>query len=230
MNLYFRELKAHRKALIIWSLIMVFLSMAGIGKYTASLASGGGGQWLNDMMKEMPKSLQALFGVGLMDLSKLMDYYGILFLYIALVATIHAVFTGNQIISKEERDKTAEFLLVKPISESFGSNLLKLMAALLVLQLIFLTLGAFMAAIIGRHKLSAALASGIMLFMFLLSILTDIAGQLDFLRYFTYYKYYDAKELLKGGYTAVYPVLTALFVIIFTAGTYYFYKKRDMRL
>jgi len=39
-----------------------------------------------------------------------------LFLYLVLMATIHASMLGADIISKEERDKTFEFLMVKPVS------------------------------------------------------------------------------------------------------------------
>ena len=34
------------------------------------------------------------------------------------MATVHAAMLGADIISKEERDKTAEFLFVKPISRN----------------------------------------------------------------------------------------------------------------
>ncbi|MHB8130930.1 MAG: ABC transporter permease subunit [Mobilitalea sp.] len=260
MNLYLREMKAHRKSIIIWSISMIFLILAGIG------AATGVGSF-NDMMAEMPPSLQNLFGVGLFDLSKLVDYFGILYLYIALMATIHAVMIGNNIIAKEERDKTAEFLLVKPISrkkiitaklsvaltmviilnlvtwittyaaftefsegEQFTTAIFHLMVGLLGLQIVFLSLGALLAAWIGRYKLSSPIATGILMTMFLLSVMIDISGKIEYLRVFSFFKYFDAKDILKLGYNFTYLFIAAILTVLFAFGSYYFYQKRDMRI
>lgn len=264
MNIYIRELKAHRKSLIIWCAAMIFLIIASMGKYSAGAGAGAGS--FNEIMGKMPESLQNLFGVGVFDLSKALDYIGVLFLYIALVAVIHAAMLGSGIISKEEQDKTVEFLMTKPVSrqqiitskllsaltiilvlnvvtyvttfsmlsyfskdEPFAANLFKLMLALFALQLLFTALGAFCAALISRPKLSSAIATGILMLMFMLSIIVDIAGNVDFLRFYTLFKYYDAKDILKRGYDIVYPIISVVLLVVLTSGTYYFYKKRDLR-
>lgn len=113
MNIFLRELKAYRKNLLYWSLGMIFLVGSGMAKYGAYQ---GNGNSINDLMAQFPKSIQVIFGMDGFDLSKASGYFGVLFLYIALTATIHAVLLGTDLISKEERDKTAEFLLTKPIS------------------------------------------------------------------------------------------------------------------
>ena len=59
-----------------------------------------------------------LLGFSDLDLSKVSGYYGMLFIYLLLMATIHAAMLGATIIAKEERDKTSEFLFVKPVSRS----------------------------------------------------------------------------------------------------------------
>ncbi|CEG26422.1 ABC transporter permease subunit [Bacillus sp. B-jedd] len=113
MNIFFRELKAHRKSLIIWCLGVIFMIVSGMGKYDAMSNSG---QSINDLMGALPKGLQAFFGIGGLDLSTVIGYYGLLYLYVVIMAAIHAVMLGANIIAKEERDKTAEFLFSKPVS------------------------------------------------------------------------------------------------------------------
>jgi ABC-2 type transport system permease protein len=115
MNLFKRELKANRRSLIIWSIGVIFMVAAGMGKYSSL---DGTGQSMNMLMADMPKSLQAIMGTGSLDLSTPIGYFGILFLYLAVMAAIHAAMLGSNILSKEERDKTVEFLLVKPISRT----------------------------------------------------------------------------------------------------------------
>lgn len=115
MNLLKREMKANLKSLIIWSIGVVFMVAAGMGKYSSL---EGTGQSMNALMADMPKSLQAIMGTGSLDLSTPLGYYGVLFLYLAVMAGIHAALLGANIIAKEERDKTVEFLLVKPVSRA----------------------------------------------------------------------------------------------------------------
>jgi ABC-2 type transport system permease protein len=113
MNVYVREMRAHRKSLFIWCIGMMALIGSGMGKYAGFSSSG---QSMNELVGGLPKSMQAILGFGSLDMATASGYYGVLFLYIVLLATIHAALTGATIISKEERDKTAEFLFVKPLT------------------------------------------------------------------------------------------------------------------
>ncbi len=115
MNVFIREMKANRKSLLVWSIGIFLLIASSMGKYAALSTSG---QSINDLLEQMPKSLKAIMGLGTFDLSTVTGYYGVLFIYLVVMATIHAAMLGANIISKEERDKTTEFLFVKPISRN----------------------------------------------------------------------------------------------------------------
>ncbi|MEQ8154725.1 MAG: ABC transporter permease subunit [Clostridiaceae bacterium] len=113
MNIFFRELKAHRKSLIIWSIAMIFVILSSVGKYTAYTQTG---QSMNELLSQIPSSIKGVLGMGNFDLTKASGFYGMAYLYLLLMATVHASLLGTDIISKEERDKTTEFLMVKPVS------------------------------------------------------------------------------------------------------------------
>lgn len=113
MNIFLREIKAQRKSFFIWCIGIVAMVAGGMSKYGVTKNAG---QTMNELISSMPKALQAIMGTGSLDISTVNGYYGILFLYLIVMTTIHATMLGATIISKEERDKTAEFLLVKPIS------------------------------------------------------------------------------------------------------------------
>lgn len=138
MNIYLRELKAHRKSLFLWSVVMVFLIVASMGKYSAGI--GDGASSFNELVSQLPPSWQRIFGVGVFDLSTAIGYIGALYLYIVLVAAIHAVMLGCGILSKEERDKTAEFLLTRPVTRTrvVTAKLLAALTMVLVLNLVTL--------------------------------------------------------------------------------------------
>jgi ABC-2 type transport system permease protein len=111
---------------------MLALVGSGMAKYAAYHQAG---QSIVALIDQLPRSIQILFGLTGFDLTKASGFFGVLFLYIALMGTIHALLTGTDMISKEERDKTAEFLFVKPISRARVISM-KLLAGIVNLILI----------------------------------------------------------------------------------------------
>jgi ABC-2 type transport system permease protein len=57
-----------------------------------------------------------VFGLSGFDLGTAAGFYGVLFIYLAVMAAVHAVLLGAHLIAKEERDHTSEFLYAKPAS------------------------------------------------------------------------------------------------------------------
>ena len=131
MNILKRELRANLKALIIWCIILIFLIFAGMAKFTALGPDGAG-----SIMNAFPAVFKVMFGAfpGL-DLSTTEGAYGMLYLYVLIMAGIYAVLLGSGIISKEERDKTTEFLMVKPVTRD--TILKQKLLAVLINALIF---------------------------------------------------------------------------------------------
>ncbi len=134
MNVFIRECKAHRKALIIWSVCMFMLVMSGMGKYTA-YASGGAGA---DVFDTLPHTMKVILGFGEFDVTAMSGFYAFLFPYIQLTVAIHAVLLGNGILAREERDKTTEFLMAKPISRRviLTSKLLAALTNIVVINIV----------------------------------------------------------------------------------------------
>ncbi|HEY5561503.1 MAG TPA: ABC transporter permease subunit [Clostridiaceae bacterium] len=138
MNVFIREMKANRKSLIIWSIGILLMVLSGMGKFTA--ATSGDANSTSQILSSMPSSVRAILGIGNFDVSKASGYYGIIFFYLVLMATIHAAILGANIISKEERDKTSEFLYAKPMSRSkiITSKLLAALVNLIIFNLVTL--------------------------------------------------------------------------------------------
>lgn len=265
MNVFIVEMRAHRKGLIIWAFGILFMVVAGMGKYVALSASG---QSMNDLFDQMPKSMQTMFGIGTFDLSKASGYYGMLFLYLALMATIHAAMLGSDIVSKEERDKTAEFLLSKPISrnkiitskilaafvnilifniitlvssiivvgkyskgETVTGEILILMSGMFILQLIFMFIGTAIAAVSKNPKTATSISTAVLLITYILSMAIDLSGKIENLKYFTPFKYYEAKNLINGGgFQLSFVVLSIIIVSVTVSITYVFYNRRDLSI
>ncbi|MDR6551741.1 ABC transporter permease subunit [Paenibacillus qinlingensis] len=264
MNIFLRELNVYKKSIFFWSIGIIFLLASGMAKYEATASTGQ----INDLIAEMPKSLQVIMGAGALDLSKASGYFAILVLYLYVMATIHAAMLGATIIAKEERDKTAEFLFVKPVSrstvitakllsacvnilifniitwvssllivgkyshgEAVQSNIAIVMISMFVLQLLFLVIGTAIAAVYTNAKKAASLATAILLLSFLLSIAIDLNDTLQFLKYLTPFKYYEAKNVMYGGGLDIsYVMLSTVLIVGLTILTYVSFKKRDLHV
>lgn len=263
MNIYLREMKAHRTGLIWWCVGMVGLVASGMAKYDAYQ---GAGVSIEELFASLPKGVLVIFGMTGFDLTKASGFYGVLFLYIALMGAIHAALLGSHLISKEERDKTSEFLYAKPVSrsstltskilagltmvailnvttllssfyfvnlfgkgESVGADIMVLMAGLFFLQLIFFTIGTAVAGVIRKPKAAPSIAMSVMFTAFLLSYLVNMSENLDFLKYLSPFKYFDAAVLMADGrLDPVYVVLSVVIVALAVFGTYRFYSARDL--
>lgn len=112
MNLYLRELSATRKSLIIWTISLLLLIVSGMGKYAGFAEQGDA---INELLASMPEAIKNGMNLDLMNLTKVLDFYAYLFNYILLFGGIYAMRLGMTIITKEESDRTIEFLATKPI-------------------------------------------------------------------------------------------------------------------
>lgn len=135
MNVFFKELKTYRLSLLFWGVGIFVLILASMAKYATY---SGAGQSINSLINQFPQSVQAIFGLTGFDLNKASGFFGVTFMYIALMVTVHAVLLGSGIISKEERDKTSEFLMTKPISRAriLSSKIFAGLICLIVLNIV----------------------------------------------------------------------------------------------
>lgn len=176
MNILLKELKSHRKSLIIWSIGVFLMVVSGMGKYEAYSSQG---QSINELVADIPKSLKAVLGFSDVDLSTLSGYYSILFLYLLLMATIHAAMLGATIIAKEERDKTTEFLFVKPVSRTTIVTA-KLLAAFMNIVVFNLVTFVSLIVIMGKYNTNGEAVNGdialTMVGMFILQVLFMVIG------------------------------------------------------
>ncbi len=175
MNVFMIEMKAHRKSLIIWCIAMLLMVGTGMSKYEVFSTSG---QSLNEVMSKLPKVVQSIFGIGVFDLSKAGGFYGILFLYLVLMTTIHSAMLGATIISKEERDKTTEFLMVKPISRDKIITA-KLIAAFVNILILNIVTSISSMVVVGYYGKGESVTSDIGLLMagmFILQLIFMVIG------------------------------------------------------
>jgi ABC-2 type transport system permease protein len=110
MNIIKQELKANFKAFLIWLIPLSIVMYAT----TIEFESYEGNQAIIDAMASFEVLFQAL-GASVSDITTPEGFIMILSLYIYLPLSIYSGLLGSNIISKEEKDKTAEYLFTLPI-------------------------------------------------------------------------------------------------------------------
>ena len=145
------ELKANLKSLLIWCAIFTAL----IFMMTSEFSAYYNNPEMADIMKMFPEAMLKAFSMDNANLTTTTGYLSLVALYFYLMAGLFAVLLGSGIISKEARDKTAEYLMTMPISRE---NILfsKLIAALINCLILLATInGATILAMI-KYNLDAA--------------------------------------------------------------------------
>ncbi len=134
-SIYRHELHARLKSVIIWSLALIAIVGMFFTFYTTFADQAA---LVNDMMKNFPKELRAAFGMDEVDLSTVLGYYSFIYLFAQLCLAIQAGNYGFGLVSIEESELTADFLLSKPVGrpQILTSKLLAALTSLLVTTLV----------------------------------------------------------------------------------------------
>jgi ABC-2 type transport system permease protein len=135
MNIYRLEVKMQLRSAVTWSvavaaLILVFVSLFSSFAKDAAL--------LNEMMANFPEELLTAFGMNGVDLSTILGYFGLAFLFVQVCLAIQAANYGFGLVSVEEREWTADFLLTKPVGRAqiLTSKLVAALSGLMITEIV----------------------------------------------------------------------------------------------
>jgi ABC-2 type transport system permease protein len=111
----------------------------------------------------------------------------------------------------------------------FQSFLSLCMLALFIIQLIFLAIGIFLGCAMKRYKRATAVALSLLLGTYFLSVISTLNENLDFLKYFSPFKYFDAGVLLRESRIDIgFVGLSLAIILVSIVGAYLAYARRDL--
>ncbi len=262
MNIFFRELKANLKSLIIWSVIVVLFTVAGYSKFSAYYNNPE----MLALLKDFPPAMLSAFSLNAFNLTTLTGFLGVMYVYFALMLAIAAVMWGSDIISKEERDKTVEFALTLPVTrgklitaktlavlvnciglllitiaitvitaqqyqpdQGFYKYLSLIMIASFITQMIFLAVGVFLGCAMKQYRRAGSIAVSLLLVTYFFSVISGLNKKVEFLKYFSPFKYFDPAIMLQQSKIDLSFVgLSIGIIVICLILGYLLYSKRDL--
>ena len=134
-NIFGHEFRIRLKSVLIWSLSLAFLiafffAMFPIFADQAAL--------MNEFLARYPQELRSAFGMDKVDLATVLGFYSFVFIFVQLCLAIQASNYGFGLVSIEESELTADFLLSKPVSRTqvLTSKLLAALTSLTITNLV----------------------------------------------------------------------------------------------
>ncbi|MCT4541961.1 MAG: ABC transporter permease [Vallitalea sp.] len=112
MNIYKYEFRKYLKGTIIWSFSIIAVLFFYLALFPTFSAEAG---QFEKLMQQFPEAFRKAMGLNDMNLANIQGFYSFTFSYIVLIGGIFAMKLGVDITSKETREKTSDFLLVKPL-------------------------------------------------------------------------------------------------------------------
>jgi len=149
MNMYLHELKAYRRSTIIWTVSVVALMVFFMSLYPGLTKDA---DQFKKLLQAYPEGVRKALGISLDSITSLLGFYSYTFSYVVLCGSIQAMNLGTSILSKEVREKTADFLLTKPITRSqiVTAKLLAVVTSLLMTNIIYIAAACITAAAVSE--------------------------------------------------------------------------------
>lgn len=143
-NIYTKELKRYRNSFIGWSISIIVFIFAGMAFYPLMMQG--------DMLKQITaflenpfmKNMMTAFGASIDMWTNVLGYYSTRnAMLIMLFGCFFSILLAGKILAREEQEKTAEFLLSKPVTrfEVVRGKLAVYLTYLILLNIIILIFG-----------------------------------------------------------------------------------------
>lgn len=136
MNIYRRELAVNRQSMLIWFIILAGLGILVIAFFPTVAEQA---ESIQKLMTGLPKGLLAAFGMENISITDILGYYATKqYTTLTLFGSIYAIMLASSVLSKEESEKTIEFLLSKPVSraEIISAKLLSIVTLVAVFNIL----------------------------------------------------------------------------------------------
>lgn len=133
-NIYTHEVRLKLRSVLIWSLSIAALIFFFFSIYQ-SFASQA--ELTNKLMEKFPEELKVAFGLNHLDMATVLGFFSLIYTFTMLCAAIQAGNFGFGLVSIEESELTADFLLTKPVSRVriLTSKLLAALTAIVMTNL-----------------------------------------------------------------------------------------------
>ncbi len=241
MNMFLHELKSMRKSAAIWTISLIALSALFLSIYPNVAAEA---EEFKKLLANYPPAIRAMLGINIDNIASLLGFYSMIFSFITLGGAIEGMNIGISILSRESRERTADFLLVKPVSRKSIVSA-KLMAGLTTI--VYTNIAFYVVTLLIANAVKTADYSNKLFFMINLTLLflqiifmaigmiisvffkklksvlpislgvvvgLYMVGALNFTRYISPFRYFDITYIINNAGYEASYLVTAAVIVV----------------
>ena len=176
-NLFAREFRRNALSLIVWTIILTFLIAATMSVYPTFL---GNQSKIMGMLSLIPKEALQFKGISnFSDLLSVLGFYAVNnIIYMLVIGSVYSIVLSSNILLKEEYNKTAEYLLTRPVtrSEIFLSKLAVIVINVFILNVVTTIIGFIFIELVKKGSFSINAFLILSLYTLLLNFLFASTG------------------------------------------------------
>jgi ABC-2 type transport system permease protein len=176
-NLFLKEMRRNASSLIIWTIIITLLITLTMSVYRTFMENQSK---ITGMLSIIPKGALQFKGISnFNDLMSVLGFYSVNnIIYMMVLGSIFGIVLSSNILLKEEYNKTAEYLLTRPLarSEIFISKTMVVLLNIFLLNLITSIAGFICMEIVRTGPFSIRAFLILSLYTLLLNILFGAIG------------------------------------------------------
>ncbi|MFJ5717103.1 ABC transporter permease subunit [Neobacillus sp. NPDC093127] len=143
MNIFLHELRAYRKSTMIWSISLAAIVVFYMSLYPSFARDAAE---FTKILEGYPEAIRNALGINLGGFFTILGFYCFPLAFITLCGAIQAMNLGTFIVSKEVREKTADFLLTKPVTRTqvLTAKLLAALTSLVITNIVYIAAASIM--------------------------------------------------------------------------------------
>jgi ABC-2 type transport system permease protein len=176
-NLFLKEMRRNAMSLLLWTIVITLLISFTMSVYQSFVENR---TKVMGMLNLLPKGALQFKGISnVNDLISVLGFYAVNnVIYMMVLGSIFAMVLGSNILLKEEYNKTAEFLLTKPLtrSEVFFSKLAVVFIHVILLNLVTALAGFISMKLVQKDPFSLSAFLNLSLYTLLLNMFFGASG------------------------------------------------------
>ena len=221
MTIVKHELKQGKNSFLIWTAAIAMLLAVCVFLFPEMKGEMDG---ISDIFASMGFFTSA-FGMDRLNFGTLVGFYAIeCGNMLGLGGAFYAAFCAVGILSKEEKERTAEFLLTHPVSR-IKIITEKLIAVLLQIELAGICFG--ISAFLRKGSIGVGL--GIAVMMYFMNLVANIAEVAEGLKYITPFGYCEGADIVSNGYLdGTLITIGLIFGMVGIVAAYWKYTRKDI--
>jgi ABC-2 type transport system permease protein len=176
-NLFLKEMRRNAISLLLWIIVITLLVSFTMSVYQTFVENR---TKVMGMLNLVPKGALQFKGISnINDLTSVLGFYAVNnVIYMMVLGSIFAMVLGSNILLKEEYNKTAEYLLTKPLTrtEVFFSKLAVIFIHVIILNMVTALAGLISMKLVQKVPFSLGAFFILSLYTLLLNMLFGAAG------------------------------------------------------